>query len=206
MPTGYTYKIIDGEMTTFQEFAKQCIRAFGSCMHLREEPTDSEYRPMVPSEYYLKELNSSKEKLIELSNQTNEELVKIVCENLLADKERIIKHVEKVKKDLNNLNKILEGAENFVPPTPEHIKFKEFMIEQLTSTIKWDCTTEYYEKSLLNIEEELLNLDGEEIRKERIKDLNKDILYYEDSYNKEVKSCEKHNQWVSDIFESLNNK
>ena len=46
MPTGYTAGIIDGKTETFQEFAKQCMRNFGACIHMRDENMGKEYEPI----------------------------------------------------------------------------------------------------------------------------------------------------------------
>ena len=43
MPTGYTAGIIDGKTETFQDFAKQCMRAFGVTIHMRDENMDKGY-------------------------------------------------------------------------------------------------------------------------------------------------------------------
>ena len=63
MPTGYTAGIIDGKTETFQEFAKQCMRAFGATIHMRDENMDKEYEPRTPSDYHTKALEEAKEKL-----------------------------------------------------------------------------------------------------------------------------------------------
>ncbi len=60
MPTGYTAGILDGKITTFQQFAKQCMRAFGATIHMRDDDMDAEITPRTPSDYYSKEIEKAK--------------------------------------------------------------------------------------------------------------------------------------------------
>jgi hypothetical protein len=75
MPTGYTAGIIDGEITTFEQFATQCSRAFGATIHMRDNPLDSPYEPRTPSQYYVNSLQSQREKLEETKTMTDEAIV-----------------------------------------------------------------------------------------------------------------------------------
>ncbi len=59
MPTGYTAGIIDGTTTTFQQFAKQCIRNFGATIHMRDEPSDVEYIERIPSDFHTKAIEEA---------------------------------------------------------------------------------------------------------------------------------------------------
>jgi hypothetical protein len=38
MPTGYTAPIEDGSITTLREYALRCVRAFGVCVDMRDDP------------------------------------------------------------------------------------------------------------------------------------------------------------------------
>jgi len=63
MPTGYTAGIINGETETFQDFAKDCMRAFGATMHMRDDDMDKDYVPRTPSDYHTKQIQSSEDNL-----------------------------------------------------------------------------------------------------------------------------------------------
>jgi len=43
MPTGYTQGILDGTTKDFKEFAKHCMKAFGACVHMRDDDMKKEY-------------------------------------------------------------------------------------------------------------------------------------------------------------------
>jgi len=38
MPSGFTSDIYDGKKITFKDFTLKCARAFGACIHLRDDP------------------------------------------------------------------------------------------------------------------------------------------------------------------------
>lgn len=41
MPTGYTVGIADGKITTFEQYAMTCARAFGALVMMRDDPFDA---------------------------------------------------------------------------------------------------------------------------------------------------------------------
>lgn len=75
MPTGYTEGIMNGKITTFPQFAKLCMRAFGATIHLRDESLDSEYEPRVPSDYHSKEIERAKKNIIDAKKLSDEEII-----------------------------------------------------------------------------------------------------------------------------------
>ena len=60
MPTGYTYYINDGEITSGKEFLKLCTRAFGIAIDIKDEsldvPTPNHFEP---DHYYEKAYKDS---------------------------------------------------------------------------------------------------------------------------------------------------
>ena len=55
MPTGYTYFIENGDITTGKEFLKKCIRAFGCCYGQMEDPLSDPLITEYKSDSYYKE-------------------------------------------------------------------------------------------------------------------------------------------------------
>ena len=41
MATGYTFNVVDGQITTLSDFAMQCARAFGLLIDMRDAPSDA---------------------------------------------------------------------------------------------------------------------------------------------------------------------
>lgn len=207
MPTGYTAGIIDGEITTFEQFATQCTRAFGATFHMRDNPMDSPYEPRTPSEYYVNSLQSQREKLEEMKTMTDEAIVQYF-ETLLNDNlEYHEKGLEKDKANLEKLNSILASAKSWVPPTEEHEGLRTFMIEQIESTIKADGDPSYHVNMIALIKQEMKDgIDPKVYREERIKEIEDRITYYEGEIQKELERCKSSNDWMEKFFESIQTK
>jgi len=204
MPTGYTNGILNGEIKTFDEFAKQCIRAFGAAIHMRDDDFNKEYEKIKPDNYYINSLNTAKEKLEKIKKASDNDIIKKHTKELKAYRKTYIEKIKVIKKDKELLESFLNKAENFTPPTSEHENFKKFMIQQLQETIKYDCNSYYYEQELHDVNERLNNINANDIRDNLVKRYEKDILYYTEGYEKEVENCNTSNEWVDTLLNSLN--
>ena len=203
MPTGYTAGILDGEIKTFPQFAKNCLRAFGATMHMRDEPLEKEYEPRMPSDYYSKNISEKKAQILEYKTLSDKEIIAKEKQRLEESKSYHLKSIETAKANKKKLIKMLKKAREFIPPTPEHDEFKKFMIDQLESTISFDCCTKYHDEALIQIKSTLSNLDATELRKQLIAETEKSLAYYVEEEAKEIKRCNDSNEWVNQVFESL---
>jgi hypothetical protein len=203
MPTGYTAGIIDGKIKTFPEFAKLCMRAFGATIHMRDDKMDAEYIPREPSKYHAEQLEKYNKELADANNLSDEVIVSARKDKLETEKEYYLKKVEEVKASLQSLNKILIDAAAYIPPTPDHVGVKKFMIEQIEETIRFDGSTKYYDDRLEEINTELSNLDPSKIRQLIIEDAKKNISYHEKEQAEELKRCETSNKWVQGFLKSI---
>jgi phenylalanyl-tRNA synthetase alpha subunit len=203
MPTGYTAGIIDGKTETFQDFAKQCMRNFGACIHMRDENMDKEYEPRTPSDYHTKALEKAKEKLKQAETLTDAELIEMRTKELEESKMYHLESIAKTKIARAKLEEFLAKAIEFKAPTPEHEGLRKFMIEQLQSTIDFDGKTDYHDKALPQVEMELKNIDANQIRFSMIADANKDITYHLKNHKEELKRCADSNAWVETLLGSL---
>jgi len=203
MPTGYTAGILDGKITTFPQFATQCMRAFGATIHMRDDDMDAEITPRTPSDYYSKEIEKAKQLLKDVETLSDVEIVQNRKEELEKNKDYHLKAIEKAKVDTKNMNDILKDVRKWQPPTSEHIEIKDFMIDQIEKTIDFDCKTKYHDDALVEIDLELLTLNASKIRENLIAKAKKDFEYNTKNYNEDVERCNKSNQWVSDFTASL---
>jgi hypothetical protein len=204
MPTGYTSGIIDGKITTFEQFATQCSRAFGATIHMRDNPLDSPYEPRTPSDYYENSLQSQREKLEEMKTMTDEAIVQ-EFETLLNDNlEYHDRELEKTKVNLERLNSIMESAKSWVPPTEDHEGIRDYMIDQLKITIQADGDSSYHVEEIIRTKKELEEgIDPKVYREERIKEIEDRISYYEGEVQKELERCKKSNDWMDKFLESI---
>jgi hypothetical protein len=204
MPTGYTAGIIDGEITTFEQFAIQCTRAFGATIHMRDNPLDSPYEPRTPSEYYVNSLQSQREELEKMKAMTDEDIIRDFETAGNDSLEYHEKGLEKDRENLEKLNSILESAKAWVPPTEEHEGLRSFMIVQIKSTIKVDGDPSYHVDKIAQIKQEMKDgIDPKVYREERIKEIEDRITYYEGEIQKELERCKRSNDWMDKFFESI---
>lgn len=201
MPTGYTAGILDGTIKDFNGFAKLCIRAFGATMHMRDDSFDVEYKKAEPGDYYSTQLEKAKQDLIDIEKLTDSEIIDKQKSDLLKSKNRHIKYIEDAKLNEAKLNSILKDVSTWIPPTDNHKEIKNFMINQINETIKFDCSHESYEEKLNEIELELSNLDASKYRESLIKQANWSIDY--NTEHKEIKRCNEANEFVELFFNSL---
>ncbi len=203
MPTGYTAGILDGKITTFPQFAKRCMRAFGAAIHMRDDDMDAEYQERTPSDYHAKEIERVKQSLKDAETLSDEVIIANKKKELEESKQYHIDSIEKAKINMKNMSSILKEVKAWQPPTLEHKGIKNFMIDQIVKTIDLDCKTNYHDEALVRIELELLTLNAKSIRSNMIEQAKKEFEYHYKEYNSELKRCEKSNQWVSDFINSL---
>jgi hypothetical protein len=203
MPTGYTAGILDGEIKSFSEFAKLCVRNFGAAMHMRDWDFKSEYKKAEPMDYHPKQLEKAKNDLENLNKITDSELVREESISLLEERKRCLKRMEEIRDQSKVLGTFLAEAIAWTPPTKEHQGYKEFMVNQITETIKFDCSVSYYQGTIQDIDKKMALLNAKSIREERKAKHEKDIKYHTEEYNKEVERINKSNEWVQQIFNTL---
>lgn len=204
MPTGYTAGIIDGEITTFEQFATQCTRAFGATIHMRDNPMDSPYEPRTPSDYHTNSIQSKRERLEEIESMSDEKIVEDFNTQLEEDLKYHQTKMEEDKRNLEKLNSMLESAKSWIPPTEDHQPFRNFMIEQIESTIKVDGDPSYHVNKMVGIKKQMEEgINPKEYREETIQEIKSQISYHETEYQKELVRCKDSNDWMDKFFESI---
>ncbi len=203
MPTGYTAGILDGKITTFPQFAKQCMRAFGATIHMRDDAMDAEYQERTPSDYHTKKIEEAQQSLKDVEVLSDEAIIAEAKKGFEESKKYHLESIEKAKKGGEKLNAILQEVNAWVPPTEDHAGIKTFMVDQIKQTIDFDCKTEYHDKKLIEIESELTWLSAKSIRADMIEQANKDLKYHTHENNKEITRCNESNKWVKDLLKSL---
>lgn len=203
MPTGYTAPILDGEIDNFKDFAKRCMRNFGATIHMRDDSLTAEYVKREPSEYHLRAIKEYKEKIVRYQTLTDEEILE---EKRNSINDNIDYHIKKIKECEDNhqkLTSILTDVENWTPPTPDHSRIKEFMIEQITITIEHDADSTYHEDEIERYSEKLNNLNVEEMKRDFMEDTSRSLDYHIKNHNEELKRVDDSNRWVEVFLNSL---
>ena len=206
MPTGYTDGILKGKIKTFPQFATQCMRAMMPCIHLKEEDLDKGYVPRKLSSHYTESLEKSKKERKVFQALSDKQIVLQEKLGLKDNLEWYKKKIKETDKDRKNLKSMLDKVVNWTPPTPDHAKFRQFMMQQLETTIDHDGDSTYYRDELEKIKTKLKNINAQQIRDEKIKKFTHDIEYYTNLLNEDIKNCNLSNKWCNDVLKSLKQK
>lgn len=199
MPTGYTYSVQNGEVTELKEFMLSCAKGFGAFIHMRDDGISSDIKYREVGEYYSRRLENTKREFEEFKLLSDEEIQKQLDESyerrVKEQKEGLKRFDEQKQRYLDMIDKVKE----WIPPTEDHIKLKEFALEQLNSSLEFDCSDSSRNYYL----QEPFKDTVEEYRVYKIKSYLKDLEYYSKSYRDELESVEKANKWIRDLIESL---
>lgn len=199
MPTGYTYSVQNGEVTELKNFILTCAKEFGAFIHMRDDGLSPDIKYREVGEYYLRRLENTKREFEEFKLLSDEEIQKQLDESyerrIKEQKEGLKRFDEQKQRYLDMIDKVKE----WIPPTEDHIKLKEFALEQLNSSLEFDCSDSSRNCYL----QEPFKDTVEEYRVYKIKSYLKDLEYYSKSYRDELESVEKANKWIRDLIESL---
>lgn len=195
MPTGYTADIYDGKDISFSDFALKCARAFGACIEQRDDDANDKPKLIEKTKdnYHIKRIEEAKKwkkptkaefddyvkKQIDYCNEQNEKQLKLKA----------------------SYQQMLDKVNDWAPPTSEHEGLKKFMIEQLTNSLEFDCSNDYYKREQLLIRTYTYNQYVKDMR-----DSNKrDIEYHTNELKKENERTDTRNAWISALYKSLEN-
>lgn len=196
MPTGYTAEVANDQ--SFEDFVLGCARAFGPCIHQRDEKAGPA-KLREEDTFYQDSLKEAEARLEELQNMSTAEKVKF-GESRLKDR---IAAEQKLFNDKIILKGKYEGMIQKVlkwnPPTPAHLELKKFMISQLEDSIKYDCDTKYHIDELSN----LSKYSPEDLYQLEIKYINSNIKRYREQIQKRQGNTESSNRWIIDLYNSL---
>ena len=196
MPTGYTDVISNG--VTFKDFVMQCARAMGACIMMRDDPPNAE----IPERFEPCDWNKKKFK------EATASLKILQCMGVAAAREKagkefkakVADHVRQIEEKEELRAKYLEmlvQVRQWQPPTPDHQGLKDFMIQQITDSIEFDCDISYYNNhppKLFTGEEYLENCTTKALH---------DIDYHRKMHRDEVTRTEGRNVWVKQLRDSL---
>jgi len=199
MPTGYTASIVSDDGVDFNGFVLNCARAFGALISLKEEDHNieipDEIKPNVS--FYEEKLKEAEARLKKLSK------MKISAAKVIAQKEFekgllwTIKSLREKIADREKYDAILQQVLLWVPPTKDHENLKSFMIDQINSSIKWDCSLG------LSDTVEPKALTGKEWMKFERDTCKRDIEFYTEQLNSEVNGSLEKTMWIQQLKQSL---
>lgn len=198
MPTAFT-AMIGEENATFNEFVWACARGFGALLCMRDDRGDSPIPLKLESNgYYESALQNAKTELEELQAKPDsyfESLsVKEAVDSPLELQHRELKRQELLKKYESALKDVVEWQ----VPSQEHVKLKEFMLNQLKESITYDCVLQRVKSK-----DEPVTLSASDIKAMRVKSARSSVQYYERLVKENVESIDGCNLWLKGLQDSV---
>lgn len=185
MPTGYTEKIISGEVQTPKDFLHLCLRAFGVCVNFKDEPlnTDKDYSKKILEsyqnqiDYHKKFLKSAEEQMKKLESLSDDELYQKYVEEKSEEKKQCEDVICKYNSTNAKYAHFAEKIKNW-ECSPEYESVKNFALEQLSISKE---NIDYWEEELSKIGD-LSREDFEQKKEEYLSSL-KDSIQWEINYH-----------------------
>ncbi len=198
MATGYTAALQDGKEKNFESFALRCARAFGALIEMRDSPMDAPIPDeFSPSDYHQRRLEEDRGELAILRALTPavaERRARGTYAAAMAEWERGQTERRTVKA---RYEAMLADVVAWVPPTPDHIGLKTFMVEQLQESIRFDCATGDEDRWKPKRQ------DGPAWLAEQIARVERSIAYHEEEHGKDVARSHERSEWVRQLRRSL---
>ncbi len=195
MPTGYTHDVQTGKTTGLNDFAMSCARAFGALITMRDEPSDAPIPDQLKphTEYHDERLVAARNTVDEvpkLSANDCDQRAAEEFERALADLTE--RQAERYKEEAR-YKSMIEKVEQW--QAPETVaSLREFMLEQLQESVKFDCNYK---------PERPIRLTGEGWRKEQLRQASRDLAYHAEERDKEIERTRRRNEWLADLRRSL---
>lgn len=196
MPTGYTAAVQDGSILKFSDFAMICAKAMGACVTLRDEsidaPLPAKFEPQT--EHHQKSGAKSQKKLLALENLSTEDIVIQASLHYKNGIKEYAKSNDKAELHRLRYKKMLEEVQAWDPPTDDHWGLREFMIEQLEESIKFDCDSalQYPER-----------LTPTEWHNKELEAAASDVEYHNRAIAEEISRVNTRNAWIGALRTSL---
>jgi hypothetical protein len=198
MPTGYTADLYDGKEVSLRDFILRCSRAMGAAVLLRDSDMDVVPTPENVSGgggYAERRLVEAKQELERWKNLKGPELLASTEAFNLKQRESR----EKAEAETVMRREAYEGmivqVEAWEPPTPDHVGFKDFMLEQLRNSLEFDCHAidgRWYQEYLPG-----------DLRDMKIGNLTTEIERLEHDVVEEREREEGRRAWVQALYDSL---
>lgn len=200
--TGYTYELVEKNQS-FNQFVWSCARAFGALVMMRDDPSGAKIKLIQePSKYYIESLEEAKEKLEQLlklktKKEKTDYALNVKQERLKALHDSI--NNETRKKENKIIADMIVKVKSWNPPILEHKSLKDFMLDQLTSSLNNNEDKSYYYEQI----ETINNMSLIEIYEQDLKNTLESVQYRQQSYEEEVKRTKERTAWLTALNNSV---
>lgn len=197
MATGYTHGVKDGTVTKFNEFAWECARAFGALVLMRDDPhgTPIPERFEPNTGHYDKDIARYEAELAEVEAWSTDDAI---AAQQAAGLERVEGDAERDRERhlaAERYNRMIAQVEEWEPPSDDHQGLKDFMLEQLTSSMQFDCT----KFSMVEPDP----LPPAEYKAGRVAEIREQLSRTRQLRAEEIERTESRNEWLRLLRESV---
>lgn len=197
MPTGYTSNIANG--ITFKQFAYECMRAFGACVTIRDDPAAPIPENFEAGNYHVERIQEREEELNNVLTMALADAEEAAEDDYNETQAHLLEMIDEARALRKSYEAMLEQVEAWTPPTPEHDNFKTFMRDQIKMSIDCDCSEEYYLRSL----KELRKLTGMEWMDRKADEIRNSLDYHQRSFQREAESASRSTEWVKAVRDTF---
>jgi hypothetical protein len=194
MPTGYTADVADGKVTDFRTFALRCARQFGATIMQRDNPMDEPPKLREESPYYVESVERDEARVAFLDALTAEEAEREAAKEFDRAMASHRKYEGERTETRNRYNAMLAEVVQWTPPTPEHQGLKDFMLQQLHESIKFDCGP------LWGAPERMSGAEWLAAEKERAA---RSLARSRESLREERERVKGANEWIAALYDAL---
>ena len=184
MPTGYTQQIIDGTVKTPKEFLHLCLRNFGICISMRDEPLNpqGDYTEYIKKYYqdtigYLnKALENAKKEYERISNLSDDDLYEMYTKKFTDNRNYYQKRTDEAKKQNTKYQSFYDAIKSW-DCSEEFRNIKKFALNQINDSKEpEDFYKDELTKKMLT-KKEFISVGKYEYKKNLLKTAEEDVNY-----------------------------
>ena len=196
MPTGYTEGVQSGRIKSFREYAWQCARASGACIHQRDDLGDVKPTRDEPSKHHAIERDNARAELKAFQSMSDLDRKAAWSDSERSRKKMAREQIAKNKKERERYEAMLAKAKAFSPPTEGHAEFAKFIVSQLESSIQFDCGGNYWERQLETVSFEKWQAD-------RLATLERSVAHHAKEHEEELTRVDGRNAWLDALEKAI---
>lgn len=201
--TGYIHTLLDHNLS-FEQFVWYCARQFGALVEMRDEANTAviDFDKLLSNssarEYHEPQLTSAIEKLARLKAMSAEERTdygSAKWEEQIRFYDEMIAHANNERAKLSDM---LARVDNWTPPSGEHEKLKEFMVDQISRAIE-SCTCEYAQEARANT----MAMSAYDFYANELWRAEQQVEYHEEELAKSSNDVNGRAQWLKALLASV---
>ncbi len=195
MPTGYTHCVQTGEVVTLKELALRCARGMEALVTMRDDAVDTPIpeRLEPATKYYDDRIPEAQAILDTVPTMTPEECDGHAKQEYEEDLAEHLKSATGNYKEKRRYEAMIDLVEAWAPH-PAIVCLQDFMLEQLRSSLDFDCGHDLPPP---------IRLPGEMWQTETLEKASRDLVHHTTKRDEEIVRTNERNEWLRHLRASL---